>query len=637
MPTATKQAIATKEATATLDIVKLIEKNPITRLSKDYQNRLINKIKGKFTESQQQLFVSSFYCYLNHNNKNEFIVDLDNVWKWLGFSRKDPAKRLLEKFFVIDVDYKTVFHRLVENLKGGRPQEQILMTINTFKKFCLKADTKKADEIHEYYIGLEELLHETIDEETKELREQLKVKDKTIKSNEYNKKIENHNLLIKKLGSKRCVYILEIEENKYIKVGSSKDIDGRIRQLRRDYKNSNIVFLDVFECQNFREVEESILQDDVIRKNLYRNDIAGNCSKEIVKLNDEFTYKILLDIVDRNVKTNINLFTPEQLLEKQKLELEEKKIEFNLLNNLIGSDKYFEIITDIIKDKLPNVIDKIQFNNQEQNNIQIETNNSIQKPIITNTLNPKTRETQISNYKISLDTVIKGRKTKGRRLIKIDPNNFKNIIKVYDSMVFLLRDLDNRGCQKSGIQIAIKKKTIYKGYRWMFLENGQEPQDCIIPETAKSISPIISTILELNNEKTQILNSFGTKDIAAKTLGIAKLKMKNIIRNKDKYNDKYYIELSMCPQDLLNNYNKPINRIIPRHSKLIKQINPITKEVVIFNTLTEIYILFGYSSNTIKDAIDKKQTFGGFLWEYYENKLNDVDNNKIEITKTNTT
>ena len=48
------------------------------------------------------------------------------------------------------------------------------------------------------------------------------------------------------------------------------------------------------------------------------------------------------------------------------------------MNNLIGSDKYFEIITDIIKDKLPNVIDKIQFNNQEQNNIQIETNNSIQ-------------------------------------------------------------------------------------------------------------------------------------------------------------------------------------------------------------------------------------------------------------------
>ena len=80
-----------------LDIVKLIEKNPITRLSKDYQNNLINKIKSKFSEGQQQLFVASFFCYLNYNSKNEFIIDLDNVWKWIGFSRKDPAKVVIDK------------------------------------------------------------------------------------------------------------------------------------------------------------------------------------------------------------------------------------------------------------------------------------------------------------------------------------------------------------------------------------------------------------------------------------------------------------------------------------------------------------------------------------------------------------
>ena len=50
---------------AQLDIVKLIEKNPITRLSQDYQSSLLNKIKDKFSDTQQQLFVSSFYCYLH--------------------------------------------------------------------------------------------------------------------------------------------------------------------------------------------------------------------------------------------------------------------------------------------------------------------------------------------------------------------------------------------------------------------------------------------------------------------------------------------------------------------------------------------------------------------------------------------
>lgn len=48
-----------------------------------------------------------------------------------------------------------------------------MLTINTFKKFCLKAGTKKADEIYDYYIKLEELLLETMNEESHLLRLQL--------------------------------------------------------------------------------------------------------------------------------------------------------------------------------------------------------------------------------------------------------------------------------------------------------------------------------------------------------------------------------------------------------------------------------------------------------------------------------
>ena len=42
----------------------------------------------------------------------------------------------------------------------------------------MKAETKKADEIHEYYIKLEELLQETLNEESDELRNQLEEKSK---------------------------------------------------------------------------------------------------------------------------------------------------------------------------------------------------------------------------------------------------------------------------------------------------------------------------------------------------------------------------------------------------------------------------------------------------------------------------
>ena len=141
----------------TLNIVELIENNPITQLSDTYQNNLLAKIKTNFTDNEQQLFIASFYCYLNYDQKNDFVIDLDNIWKWLGFSQKIKAKQMLEKNFIIDKDYKLLLYQQVKqtnDTKGGHNKETIMLNIRTFKRFCLKAGTKKADEIHEYYIKL---------------------------------------------------------------------------------------------------------------------------------------------------------------------------------------------------------------------------------------------------------------------------------------------------------------------------------------------------------------------------------------------------------------------------------------------------------------------------------------------------
>ena len=54
------------------------------------------------------------------------------------------------------------------------------MSIKTFKKMCLKANTSKANEIHEYFIKLEELLHEVLEEETNELKTKLLQKENVI-------------------------------------------------------------------------------------------------------------------------------------------------------------------------------------------------------------------------------------------------------------------------------------------------------------------------------------------------------------------------------------------------------------------------------------------------------------------------
>jgi hypothetical protein len=169
----TSSATVASSQSNSLDIVNLIEKSPLTRFNQNYQSKFIQKIQQKFTESQQHMFVGSFYCYLNYN-KNDFVIDMDNVWKWLDFSRKDFCKKVLDKHFIENVDFivkkaappiggaaknekniaSPIGEAKVNDKKcgSGLNKETILLNVKTFKKLCLKSNTKKANEIHDYFI-----------------------------------------------------------------------------------------------------------------------------------------------------------------------------------------------------------------------------------------------------------------------------------------------------------------------------------------------------------------------------------------------------------------------------------------------------------------------------------------------------
>jgi len=265
-----------------LNIAHLIEKNSITRLTKDYENKLLMKIKENFNDNQQQLFVASFYCFLNYDKKNDFVIDFDNVWKWLGFTRKDSAKKLLEKFFTKDIDYKVALRQLAERKnEGGFNKETITLNINTFKKFSLKAGTKKADEVHDYYIKLEELLQETIDEESNELKlqlsnkeeEKLRIEEEKLRIEEEKNKIEEENKKLVKKYVKKPKDIVDKENVVYLMTTNEAEIIGEyvigksvnLNQRKEDYDHNKLHDFRVvyyLSCQNSKImdiVEASIL------------------------------------------------------------------------------------------------------------------------------------------------------------------------------------------------------------------------------------------------------------------------------------------------------------------------------------------------------------------------------------------
>jgi hypothetical protein len=261
-----------------LDIVELIENNPITRLTNTYQNKLITKIKNKFTDTEQQLFVGSFYCFLNYNQREDFVIDLDNVWRWLGFSSKYNAKRMLEKHFIIDTDYKCMLLNLEEQVlhtHGGHNKETILMNIRTFKLFCLKAGTKKAEQIHEYYIKLEETLQEVIQEESDELKLQLENKDNELKckESELEKKDNEKNRIREKTlienfpSNQQCVYyglVDNVSDNneKLVKFGNSNNLKNRVCNHKDTYSNFRLI--NAFRVENKLQIENAMKEHPVL-------------------------------------------------------------------------------------------------------------------------------------------------------------------------------------------------------------------------------------------------------------------------------------------------------------------------------------------------------------------------------------
>jgi hypothetical protein len=204
-----------------LNISQLIEKNSLTRLTWNYDNKIINKIKEKFTENQQQLFVANAYCSLKHDTKSEFIIDLENIWRWLGFQRKEHAKTVLVKNFVVDIDYITKSFKTEELVEkestetddkiGTYNKDKIFLTIYAFKKFSLRAGPKKGDEIFDYYIKIEELLQEAVHRESNELKLQLCTgKSDREKVFEEYKNIPPPKKIIKKDHDKYVIFLITI-------------------------------------------------------------------------------------------------------------------------------------------------------------------------------------------------------------------------------------------------------------------------------------------------------------------------------------------------------------------------------------------------------------------------------------------
>lgn len=305
--------------TDTVDIVKLVQDHPLTKLSKDdYGSKIITKIKEKFTSDEEQLFVANFYCYLNYDSRKDFVIDLDTVWKWIGFSQKVRAKELLVNNFKKNEDYiitskktdavvsedhkKAAFSgkkagpNLSEegrNLGGsGLNIEIILLNIRCFKKLCLKAKTKKSNDIHEYYLNLEEIINDIVYEESTILRNQLTLKDQeyteTIKKVIKEKDQQREQVILDNFDSKNIVYIAYADSTKKVaKPGLTSRVAGRLSEHKATY-GEHFNYEYIHESLYAAEIEKRLKNHPIMVQRRFTREYAGHNRTELFHLDETF-------------------------------------------------------------------------------------------------------------------------------------------------------------------------------------------------------------------------------------------------------------------------------------------------------------------------------------------------------------
>ena len=591
-----------------VDIVNLIENNPITKLNGNYQSKLVEKVKNSFTEYEQQIFLASFYCYLNYDYVTDFVIDLDNVWKWLGFGQKVNAKRVLEKNFILDKDYKLLLCQTAKQtngVKGGHNKETFMLNINTFKKFCLKSETKKADEIHDYFIKLENILQEIILEESNELKLQLEnqktemqqLEDK--KKQEYDIKLEKQRILEREkmllsefatAGS--IFYVIKVksfENGQYIiKVGESrKGIKGRYNEHKS--KHEECLLLDCFLVNRSHDFESFIKNHDLIRGNRV-TDLPGHESElELFLVGKNLTYQTLLNAINNNISSfnDNNTYKLELEIEKLKIMLEIKNTENvnPLIQELIQSVKQMSSKIDNLEKSNKELMEKI-------NSSQTKTTTNFNQPLI----------------------------TLGPRLQQINPETMM-LNKVYESVAECIKE-SNFTLKRPSIDKAVTENTIYHGFRWLYVNRNLDPTIVTnILDTKVTNVQNVGYIAQINKENTEIINVYIDRKTAALQNGyISPSALDTPVKNFTVTKGFFYKLYDECDENLktqfVEKYGTPL-----LYKNGISQYNATNQLIKTFICKYDCIKQMKISDKTLAKTLDKNILYNNFYFKSVESKI----------------
>ncbi|QSJ20089.1 antA/AntB antirepressor family protein [Nostoc sp. UHCC 0702] len=96
-----------------------------------------------------------------YSSKEQFPIDLDDAWQWLGYATKQKAEQKLKSSFEENTDFLT---KRLKTSTNGRPRQCVMLSIDCFKSLGMMAGTEQGKAIRRYFLECERIAKQTATE-----------------------------------------------------------------------------------------------------------------------------------------------------------------------------------------------------------------------------------------------------------------------------------------------------------------------------------------------------------------------------------------------------------------------------------------------------------------------------------------
>jgi len=451
-----------------------------------------------------------------------------------------------------------------------------------------------------------------------------------------------HKQLIKAYDQKNVIYLCRLkylDDKKIVKIGSTQNIKERICHMNGQFDNVEIIIIDIIEINNYRKFEKYLHNDNYIKNYYYpliKRDgtesketylVTDDEIKEFVKIINE-SKKMYQDINQKDIE-EIKLKQIEKECEiaqkeyekiklKHECEIEQMKLKFEL------ELKQKEMELELLKYKVDNNINThytITSNEIIKSEID-DSSSDVQNDNISdddeNYLSDEELDLTKTNFKLKPRT--NGIKTP--KVYQYHPDNLSEPIKVFDSPVDVEREkeLSHLEISPAPLRNASKNNTIYKGFRWLFLNRNETPPSTI-PETVhvKHKSPDIKHIAMIDIKRTRILEVYSTQKDAIEARNMKCNSFTRAIQQQSVSSGHYWNFFEDCPQEWCDEYlstRKLPERFIHTGGKKVEQIDPKTNKVLkVYNSNRDVIKLYQMSATKLRECFETAEIHNGYIWK----------------------